>query len=128
MKLSNVKNCTRIAAICCVLYGIYIAIVMVGPPLRLGYYPYAFMSMLYLCGLIGLGAAQMLRKEPADIAAAGVVALYWVYRLIIWFCAGNILGFLTFGSLLLILVCIAGLVFTGLRLRNGTASMAQQNK
>mgnify|MGYP004571716359 FL=1 len=52
------------------------------------------MSIVFFGGLIGLAVAHLFGDKKAAVIAAGVTVLYWVYRLMIWFCAWNIFGFL----------------------------------
>lgn len=52
------------------------------------------MSIVSFGGLIGLAVAHLFGDKNAAVITAGVTVLYWVYRLMIWFCAWNIFGFL----------------------------------
>lgn len=104
MKRSNAKTIACIAAICYILYGITILIDWVIPSFRRLEYLMAFMSIVFFGGLIGLAVAHMLGNKKAAVITAGVTVLYWVYRLMIWFCAWNIFGFLAAVSLMLLFV------------------------
>ena len=56
--------------------------------------PSKHMSIVSFGGLIGLAVAHLFGDKNAAVITAGVTVLYWVYRLMIWFCAWNIFGFL----------------------------------
>ncbi len=101
---SKAKIYPLAAAICYTVFGVYIAVELVGPNFRCGYYFAAFWDTLFFCGLIGLAAAHVFRSKKAAIAAAGAIVLYRVYRLILWFCAWNLFGLLSAAALLLILI------------------------
>ena len=95
---SKTKIYPLAAAICYTVFGVYIAVELVGPNFRCGYYFAAFWDTLFFCGLIGLAAAHVFRSKKAAIV------LYRVYRLILWFCAWNLFGLLSAAALLLILI------------------------
>lgn len=64
--------------------------------------PSKHMSIVFFGGLIGLAVAHLFGDKKAAVITAGVTVLYWVYRLMIWFCAWNIFGFLAAVLLMLL--------------------------
>ena len=62
------------------------------------------MSIVFFGGLIGLAVAHLFGDKKAAVITAGVTVLYWVYRLMIWFCEWNIFGFLAAVLLMLLFV------------------------
>ena len=72
---SKTKIYPLAAAICYTVFGVYIAVELVGSNFRCGYYFAAFWDTLFFCGLIGLAAAHVFRSKKAAIAAAGAAAL-----------------------------------------------------
>lgn len=66
--------------------------------------PSKHMSIVFFGGLIGLTVAHLFVDKKAAVITAGVTVLYWVYRLMIWFCAWNIFGFLAAVLLMLLFV------------------------
>lgn len=66
--------------------------------------PSKHMSIVFFGGLIGLAVAHLFGDKNAAVITARVTVLYWVYRLMIWFCAWNIFGFLAAVLLMLLFV------------------------
>lgn len=64
--------------------------------------PSKHMSIVFFGGLIGLAVAHLFGDKKAAVITARVTVLYWVYRLMIWFCAWNIFGFLAAVLLMLL--------------------------
>ena len=59
---SKTKIYPLAAAICYTVFGVYIAVELVEPNFRCGYYFAAFWDTLFFCGLIGLAAAHVAQR------------------------------------------------------------------